>query len=196
MLFTYTTGQMTAKSYLALFLFLTLTACSEKNGDEQPVTGTYFSVIEFAQDQWYLYQGQPRGIMKTVYFDGKVDSTYTNAFEVDWASILKVFFETDIGDPKYIDQYNFSAFEEEITTSKGFYYEARNEKLYTRKVHITSDYFTDKVKSLYIEAEKSDRMGTKSLKLYYEPLKSISIYELETSKTGQRKELRVVYDFM
>ncbi len=188
---------MTAKSCLAVFLLLLSTACSAPEQEkEQAVEGTYFSVIEFAQDQWYLYQGQPRGIIKKVYFDGKVDSTNTNVFEVDWASVLKVFFETDIGDPKYIGQYNFSAFEEEITTSKGFYYEARNEKLYTRRVHITSDYFTDKVKSLYIEAEKSDRMGTKSLKLYYEPLKSISIHELETSKTGQRKELRVVYDFM
>lgn len=188
---------MAAKKILVAFVVLMLSACSGRQSVvDNAVEGTYFSIIEFAQDQWYMHQGQPRSILKKVYFDGKVDSTFTNAFEVDWASVLKVFFETDISDPKYIGQYDFSAFEEKITTSKGFYYEAKNEKLYTRRVHITSDYFNDKVKSIYIEAEKSDRMGTRNLKLYYEPLKSISIHELETSKTGQRKELRVVYEYL
>jgi uncharacterized lipoprotein len=188
---------MAAKRLFAVFIVLLLSACSKTDRvQEKAAEGTYFSIIEFAQDQWYMYQGQPRSILKKVYFDGKTDSTYTNAFEVDWASVLKVFFETDISDPKYIGQYDFSAFEEATTTSKGFYYEAKNEKLYTRRIHITSDYFTDNVKSIYIEAEKSDRMGTKSLKLFYEPLQSISIHELETSKTGQKKELRVVYEYM
>lgn len=186
-----------AKTIFAAFLVFVMSSCSKSGSvKETAAGGNYFSIIEFAQDQWHLHRGQPRSIVKKVYFDGKVDSVYTNAFEVDWASILKVFFETDISDTRYIGQYDFSAFEEETTTSKGFYYEAKNDKLYTRRIHITSDYFSNKVRSVYIEAEKSDRMGTRSLKLYYEPLQSISIHELETSKTGQRKELRAVYEYM
>lgn len=188
---------MAAKRLLAALIVLFLAACSGKEPvPEQTAEGTYFSIIEFAQDQWFIQQGQPRNLLKKVYFNGQMDSSHTNVFDVDWASVLKVFFETDISDPKYIGQYDFSAFEEEITTSKGFYYEAKNDKLYTRRLHITSDYFTDKVKSIYIEAERADRMGTKTLKLYYEPLKTISIHELETSRTGQKKELRVVYEYM
>lgn len=188
---------MAAKRLLAAFIVLFLSACSgNKPTQQETAGGTYFSIIEFAEDQWHMYRGQPRSMVKKVYFDGKTDSTYTNTFEVDWASVLKVFFETDISNPKYIGQYDFSAFEEEITTSKGFYYEAKNNNLYTRRMQITSDFFNDRVKSIYIEAEKTDRMGTKSLKLYYEPLRSISIHELETSKTGQKKDLRVVYEYM
>lgn len=188
---------MAVRRVFVAFFILVLSACSKSEPvSDNTAEGSYFSIIEFAQDQWYMYKGQPRSIVKKVYFNGEVDSTYTNAFEVDWASIFKVFFETDISDPKFIGQYDFSAFEEPTTTSKGFYYEAKSEKLYTRRVHITSDYFTDKVKSIYVEAERSDRMGTMNLKLYYEPLKSISIHELETSKTGQKKELRVVYEYM
>lgn len=188
---------MTAKLYLAIFSFLLLCSCAKTEpAAEETTGGTYFSIIQYASDQWETYHGQPRSMVKRVYFNGKEDSTLTNALEVDWASIFKVFFETDISDPKYVGQYNFSAFRDEITTTNSFYYEAKEPKLYTRKLQVMADYFTDKIKTIYIEAEKADRLGTKSLKLYYEPMESISIHEVETSKTGQRKELRVVYEFL
>ena len=59
-----------------------------------------------------------------------------------------------------------------------------------------TDYYTDRITSIYIEAEKGSRMGTKSVKVFYTPTDVLSIQELETSKTGERKELKVEYDFM
>lgn len=181
---------------LYLIIILSLICSCSKPGQKQEPEGTYFSIVEFAKDQWYTYHGQPYSIMKKVYFNGKVDSTITNALDLDWSSVIKVFFETDISDPKFVGQYDFSAFEDTTTVTKSFFYEAKEPKLFTRKLQITADYFTDKIKTIYIEAEKKDRMGTKSIKLFYTPLETISIQELETTKTGQKKELRVVYEFM
>lgn len=157
---------------------------------------SYFSIVQYAKDHWDTYYGQPYGIVKKVYFNGTVDSTVTNAIELDWAPILKVFFETDISDDKYIGRYKFYAFRDKITKTNTFAYEAKEEGLYMQKMHISASNSTDKITSIYIEAQKNDRLGTKTVKLLYTPLETISIQEMETSKTGQRKELRVVYEFM
>lgn len=183
----------------SLFILLILfTACNNKNTQEnaEQAQGSYFSIVDFTIDQWNTHRGEPYGIKKTVYLNGTVDSSFTNAISMPWAPVFKVFFETDISDEKFIGRYDFSAFEETTTVSKSFVYEAKDPKLYTRKMQIVADYFTDKVTSVYIEAEKKDRLGTKSVKLFYEPLRSISIQEIETTKTGERKEMRVLYDFM
>lgn len=183
---------------LLFIAFLVLVVSCGKPATEVKETpeGTYFSIIDYAKDQWSTYHGQPFGMLKTVYFNGIVDSVASNALELDWASIFKVFFETDISNPKFIGQYDFSAFNDHQTATNTFYYEAKNPKLYTRKLQIIADEVNNKIESIYIEAAKQDRMGTKTVKLFYTSLRSISIQELETSKTGQKKELRVVYKFL
>lgn len=158
--------------------------------------GTYFSIAEYAEDQWSQHLGQGYGMVKIVDFNGKVDSVFTNAIELDWAPILKTFFETDISDEKFLDRYNFSSFKDETTHTVNFYYEAKEKGLYTRKLHISAKEDSYKITSIYIEAKKDNRLGTKDIKLLYTPLETISIQELETSKTGKRKELRVVYKFL
>lgn len=180
-----------------LLTTLSLISCNvDTSNNEEVDDRTYFSVASYIQDNWDTHRGQGYGMLKKVYFNGKVDSVYTNAIELDWAPILKVFFDTDISDPKFLGQYNFSAFDDTLTRSRNFYYEANNDKLYTRRLQITSDFFTNKVTSIYIEAEKNSRVGTKNQKLLYTPLETISIQEWETSKTGERKELRIVYEFL
>lgn len=187
---------MSAIKYGVIFLIL-LTSCKSEVKETEGTDGrTYFSVATYIQDQWDANRGQGYGMVKKVYFNGKVDSVFTNAIDLDWAPILKVFFDTDISDPKYIGQYDFSAFDDTLTRSRNFYYEAKDKKLYTRRLHITSNFFTDKITSIYIEAQKNSRVGTKNLKLLYTPLETISIQEWETSKTGEQKELRVVYEFL
>lgn len=176
-----------------------LTAC--KQGEDEVVQTNaddrmYFSVADYARDQWENLKGEPWGMKKTVYFNGAVDSSITNVIEMDWSPVFKTFFETDISKAKFIDQYDFSAFEEKMTSTKNFVYEAKDDKLYTRKLMITADAFSDQITTIYIEAHKNDRMGTRDLKLFYSRLDKITISEVETSSTGKRKEMRVEYQFL
>lgn len=187
---------MTIRYYTVLILLL-LASCSKKEQDVKDApSGSYFSIVQYAQDQWEVYHGNAFGMYKKVSLNGEVDSTVTNALDADWGSILKVFFETDISDKKYIGKYDFSMFDDETTMTRSYYYEAKDKKLYTKKLQIMADYYTNKIKSIYIEAEKVTRMGTRSVKLLYVPLDVISIQELETTKTGQKKDLRIEYKFM
>ena len=83
-----------------------------------------------------------------------------------------------------------------MTSTKNFVYEAKDPKLYTCKLMITADAFSDQITTIYIEAQKNDRMGTRDLKLFYSRLEKITISEVETSSTGKRKEMRVEYQFL
>lgn len=175
----------------ALFLF----SCNKEKTEKKEIEGTYFSIVDFAKDQWSTYHGQPFPVIKRVYLNGEVDSVYTNALEINWGAIFKIFFETDISDEKFLDKYRFSSFDESITMTRSYYYEAIEPDLYTRTLNIMANYYTDKISSIYIEAKKKTRLGTKDVKLFYVPLEIITIHEVETTRTGQNKELRIEYDF-
>lgn len=184
--------------FLFLAILIAISSCKKSEPqDKNEIAGlTYFSIIEYTIDEWNSNYGRPLGIQKKVFFNNTVDSVATNTFDMDWAPVLKTFFETDISDEKYIGQYKFTGFVDDMTNTDNFMYEAKEKNLFTKKIQIVADKTTDRISSIYIEAEKEDRLGTKTVKLQYTPLKTISIQEMETSKTGQRKELRVLYEFL
>lgn len=186
-----------AKILLCYFLIVS-GSCSQYK--TKPVTkrsdDSYFSIAGYAKYQWNTYHGQAFGIIKRVYMNGKVDSVITNAVDMDWAPVLKIFFETDISDKKFLGKYDYSTFVDESTAIRSFYYEANDPNLYTKTVQVTASELSGRVKSVYIEAEKQDGLGASNVKLLYTPLESISIQEMETTRTGDRREMRVVYQFL
>lgn len=178
-------------------MLITLNSCKPENEVViEKGEGHYFSIKEFASDQWNNFHGQPYGMEKIVYMNGKKDSLITNADAVDWGAILKIFFATDISDPKYDGKYIFSDFADETTLTENYYYEAKDPKLYTQKLHVIADMRNHKISSIYIETLKRNKWGSRMQRLYYEPVKNISIQEFETTATGDKNEVRVVYRFL
>ncbi|MBS1588982.1 MAG: hypothetical protein JST52_05145 [Bacteroidetes bacterium] len=156
-------------------------------------TPHYFSIRQFANDQFRTYWGQPFSFEKTVIENGKmVDSSIVSAATLDWAKVLDPFFKTDISDPKYLEQYNFSEVDDDATVSKTYIYEAKDKSFFTRSVQITTDPFTGKIKSLFIETEKDGNQQ----KLYYKPLKVIQIQTYQSALLGKGKNIRTEYRFL
>lgn len=182
-------------SALAVLILYVLVSCNKKeagNTVNSENSGTYFSIKQFAADQWRTYYGQPYGMVKITYNNGQPDSSYTNTFKVDWGTILKTFFETDISDRKYIGHYTFSAFTDEATGTKSYYYEANEDNLPARKLQIMFNKANGRISSVYVEAEKNVGGGKRMQRLYYRPLKLISIQEFGSG----RKDLRLEYWFL
>jgi len=169
--------------------------CNSGGKQPQPVKigeGTYFSIIQFAEDQFHTHWGQPFTFVKTVWKDGKVDSSYVAAQDVDWAKELKPFFDADISDPKFLDRYNFSVLNDDVTVSKTYFYEAKEPEMLTRSLQIITDPFTNKIKNIFIETNKDGRVQ----KLYYTPLRIIQIQEFDKTLLGKENNLRVEFRFL
>lgn len=182
-----------------IFSWFFISSCSIADAppvQEKAEGGTYFSIKGFIKDQWNTYSGQPFTFVKTVTLNGERDSSFVPGSDMEWGPLFKTFFDTDISDPKFLGQYDFTMFEDNATFTRNFYYEAKNEKLFTRKLQISADLENNKIRSVFVETADNERWHSKSRKLFYIPLKVISIQEYEKATPGPDKDLRIEYRFM
>ncbi|MBS1781911.1 MAG: hypothetical protein JSS78_02475 [Bacteroidetes bacterium] len=182
------------RKLITIVVFSSLFGCKHQSQTERhPNDQHYFSIRQFANDQFRTYWGQPFSFEKIEIENGNmVDSTIVSASTLDWAKVLDPFFKTDISDPKYLDQYNFSEVDDDATVSKTYIYEAKDKNFFTRSVQISTDPFTGKIKSLFIETEKNGDQQ----KLYYKPLKVIQIQTYKATLLGKGKNIRTEYRFL
>ena len=184
---------------LIILIAMTGTSCKKKQDQisaADTMTGNYFSVNQFMLDEWNTFAGEPFMISKSVKEGDKIDSSMTNSDTINWAPLVKTFAETDISDRKFLGQYKFSQFDDNADQTHNFFYEALDEDLFTRKLLITIDRFTSRVKGIYIETEEKDLFDDKIQKLYYKPLKTVQIQTDDKPLMGSKKYTVVQYEFL
>lgn len=176
------------------------TSCKKKEDKKDEYAnwqGNYFSVRQFALDEWNTFVGEPFVIMKTISVDNKkIDTTYTNSDTINWTPIFETFFNTEISDRKYLGKYNFTQFDDNDDDTHNFFYEAKEDDLFTRKLLISIDGYTKMVRGIYVETEKGSLGASTVQKLYYRPMKTIQIQTIEKSLFGSKKHTVLQYDFM
>jgi len=185
-------------SVLLVLLALSVGSC-KKTRDKAPeelVEGNYFSINQFMLDEWNTFAGEPFMITKTVREGGKTDSVLLNSDIMPWGDVVKIFSETDISDRKYLGKYKFTQFDDNADQTHNFFYEALDEELFTRKLLITINQFTAKIKGIYIETEQKTVFEDCVRKLYYAPLKTIQIQTNNKPLLGSKKYTVEQYDFM
>ncbi len=187
--------------YAGLLLVLLAVASCKKNEkaavDTTDIKGNYFSIKQFALDEWNTFSGEPFLIVKSVRINnGKPDSSMTNSDTISWAPIFKAFFDADISDRKFIGKYTFTQFDDREDETHNFFYQANDEDLFTQKLLITIDDVSSKVKGIYVETYKKTFMNTTVQKLYYSPMKTIQIQNDEKPMLGSKKFTVTEYTFM
>jgi hypothetical protein len=194
------TKQPILKSFLSILVCsLLFFSCKKKEAESPPTSpenGTYFSIRQFAKDQLNSFWEQPFSFEKRETVDGKTDTVLLAGLSMDWGAIFQTFFDADISDKKMIGKYNFEVIKEDATDSKIYDYEAKDPKLFTQKLQIVIDPFTDRIKAIFIETHIDDFWNKKSQKLFYVPLKVIQIQQFESPLIGKDKNYRVEYHFM
>lgn len=187
----------TPSFFIALVLFLV--SCKKREEAKAVVPdqgGNYFSIRDFGKDQWKTFHGQPLMLSQHITLNGKTDSTILSALTMKWSPVLKTFFETDISDPKFLDRYEFSMFEESTTQTRTFSYTAKDPSLFTQKLQIAADVYNNKIRNVYIETEKQTFWNTQTKKLLYSPMHVLQIQEHNDPLIGGQKDLTIVYKFM
>lgn len=184
---------------LTVLLFIFASGCRKKEKDPYAnLKGNYFSIRQFALDEWNTFAGEPFTLTKTTRINGILkDSTTTSSDTLNWGTIFNVFFATDISDRKYLGQYKFTQFDDNADDTHNFFYEANpeDEDLYTRKLLITISSYNQRVKGIYIEAMKKNILGETTYKLYYKPLVTIQMQTIEKPVLGSKKHTVTEYTF-
>ncbi len=181
---------------------LLCSACSNKTEENaaadkfKNVKGTYFSLRQFLLDQFHTYHGAPYTFNKYTTTNGVRDSALENIYTVDWGYIFKTFLEADIGYKKFLGKYNFTQFGDDATHTVNFLYEAKDPSLFTQKLQVTADNTTNRIRSIYIETQKSSSFKEETQKLYYSPIKVIQIQQFEKSTGGKSESVMTEYRFM
>ena len=184
---------------LIALLVVSSLSCKKKSTTDPlaNIKGNYFSIRQFALDEWNTFHGEPFIIVKTVRVGkGKPDSSYTNSDTINWTPIFKTFFETDISDRKFLGQYTFTQFDDNTDFTHNFFYKANDEDLFTQKLLITIDQQTNKVIGIYMETLKHSFWDDCTQKLYYNPLKTIQMQSDCKPRFSSKKFTVVQYDFI
>ena len=184
---------------LAVLMIISGLSCKKKDevNPNANVRGNYFSIRQFALYEWNTFAGEPILIIKSKREGkGKPDSSYTNSDTLNWAPIFETFFATDISDRKFLGQYTFTQFDDNVDFTHNFYYQANDKDLYTQKLLITIDAQSAKITGIYIETLKHSFLEDCTQKLYYNPLKTIQIQSDCKPRFGSKKFTMVQYDFM
>jgi hypothetical protein len=184
--------------FLCLSLIAACNTASPSSEKDRPRDGSdsYFPMYGFIRDQWNLYGGQPFTIERIISLNGKHDTSTIRALTADWAAIAQPFFEADISPLKYIDQYEYSEFDESSSGSHVLAYDAKTPDLATRRLLVSIDPFNGLVRNLYTERETGGFWSRRVQKLYYEPGRYISIQEYAWSRLGPDKDMRAEYRFL
>ena len=186
---------------LVAILGIMLPSCQKKDAKDTKdpyadVQGNYFSIRQYALDQWNTFQGEPFTIVKTVKINDNTDSNFTTSDTLNWGNIFKVFFETDISDRKFLGQYTFTQFDDNADGTHNFYYKANDLDLFTQKLLITIDQLNNKVKGIYIETYKKTLWDECKQTLLYAPMHTIQIQTDDKPIFGAKKYSVVQYTFM
>lgn len=184
--------------FLLLFCSLIGVSCKKEEAPKvsDPNQAGYFSIKGFIRDQWKTYHGQPLLITQYTTLNGHTDSVELSSLKMKWSNLFRIFYETDISDAKFLNQYDFETFDESLTQTRNFIYTARTPELFTQKLQIAADLVTHKIRTIYIETAKQSFWNTRSQKLLYAPMRSLLVHETNDPLIGSTKDLNIEYKFL
>lgn len=203
---------MRLRSLLPLLFCCALFACKEKQNsasaeekaaNTNPVppqktgdtTATYFSVIDYFNDQWKNRNTDAYTLLKIEETDGRRDSTYLPLDSALWVRMRTPFDATDISDKKFLGWYSFDMFTDETTETTHLHYEAVADDLFMRKMDISADMVTNRIKSIYIETRRTQEGRVATQKLQYIPDRIFQTQSQESGGNGAAKNALLEYRF-
>lgn len=182
-------------AFLFCFLILSLVSCKNKTIAIDEDAATYFSIKQFLDDQWENRKDIPFTLTKIATMNGETDSSYIGLDSVLWENIRAKFDPTDISEPKFLNQYEISSFEEETMDYTTLRYQAKTKKQFTQVLNIDIDNFNNRVRAIYIETLKENAIYKKTEKLLYIPDDLIQIQEFEKSVVSPEKNMKLSFRF-
>ncbi len=152
-------------------------AATNNGGQEEAESVNYYALSQFFDDQWAMLKESPYVLLKTITVNDKTDSSFVSLDEAAFKEIRAHFDPNDISGSAFKNLYYI---EENYNPDEDMYfinYTAKRDDLLTQKQTIVVNDEDLRIMSIYIESHKSNLLRSESIKLNYNPEKSIVIQE-------------------
>jgi hypothetical protein len=182
---------------VALMTVVGFGSCKHDKETEQleAATAKYFSVRQFMYDEVKYYSGPEFTITQVIIKDGKSDTSYFNSLTFDWTEIVKTFAESDITTTECIGHYTYSQFEDKESMTENLFFRAVDDDMVTQKLMVAANYFTGKIKGIFIETSYRTPLWETEQKLLYRPKKMVQIQRYNYPLIGKKTSLIEQYFF-
>ncbi|HNB81082.1 MAG TPA: hypothetical protein PLP14_03225 [Chitinophagaceae bacterium] len=175
-----------------LGIFLLITSCREKKFDGDSITN-YPDINMIFREYLKPYQKSPYTFQYIENKNGKIDSSWKKAEEVDWASIEKPFRAANLYNPKLDGHYIIDVMNDTLRSKMTLLLTAIDPKAYTRTMSITATSSNNKIQTLYAETRDIGFITSSEYKLLYVVGKSIQIQEIhKTPWSGIQHHVRTL----
>lgn len=164
--------------YLFCIAVFMMVSCQDKeyNGDS---IVNYPDMNVLLKENLDPYQQEPYSFQLNTIKDGKKDSVFMKANQVDWKAIREPFMKANVFNPTYDGKYKVDVITDTIYGRMTMMCTSLDIKLPTSKVTITARTADNKVTSIYAEMREVSMFKSTEYKLLYSVGKQIQIQELE-----------------
>jgi hypothetical protein len=146
---------------------------------EEEEEENYLSINQYLDKQFEMQQHQNYVLLKVVDKNGTIDSSYVDVNKSFFDTLKEIFGPTDINGTMFKNKYKVATSHDFSNAMIFVQYTALDTDLLTQKAYWSIHDETMKIKSVYIETQKSSFFKSKSTKLNYNTEKSIVIQEYE-----------------
>lgn len=178
------------RSILISFLFTLVFSCSQKGEVNNQPTTSFFSVIDFMEEEKNWMVNNKISLTKILSLNGEMDTLYIG--QPNFASELDVFIKSDINRPSLFDKYSVDSISSSGKLHK-ITYTAKDEKVNTRKLSIQFD-SQNKVESIDIRLFNGSPITKNVQHLTYKPYNGYVIKD-EQYFMGNKDEIMVEGSF-
>lgn len=182
-------------SLVSLVLILFLSACHSKTYDGDSITN-YPDIKVIFRKYLKPYQQAPYTFALLTNRDGKKDSVYYKAKEVDWAALEKPFYAANLYQNKLDKHYRIDIMNDTLTAKMTLLLTALDPKEYTSNMSITATTADNSIQTLYAECRDAGIWNTTEYKLLYVVGKSIQIQEISKSPLSGLKHTVTTLRFL
>ncbi len=185
------------KSTTLFFLFSTLLISCVNSGDYQGDSMmNYPDMNLIVKDYLSEYEKSPHTFLKLDIRNGKKDSSYVKANDINWKEIHSFFNKANLYQKKLDKQYTITVISDTINPIMTLLYTSINPRNYTQKLSINAENIDNKIKSIYLETKDNGFFFSEERKVLYVVGRTLQIQNTTKKPFSASSKIITQYNFL
>ncbi|HQW47792.1 MAG: hypothetical protein IPH46_11715 [Bacteroidetes bacterium] len=179
-----------------IFISSTFIACNNSNKYQGDSILNYPDMQLIIKDYLLEYEKLPNTFLKLHIENGKKDSTYVNATQIDWKEINGLFEKANLYQKQLDKQYIITVISDTLNPIMTLLYTSINPKNEVQKLSINAENTDNKIKSIYWESRNDGFFNSEEKKVLYVVGQTLQIQEFSKKPFVSAKKKIIQYVFL